>query len=66
MGKRPVKKRFEVTITREIQHRAVLEVEAVDEQEARKLAEERADEEKPSPWREELVIDQQFKVAILP
>jgi GTPase Era involved in 16S rRNA processing len=61
--KLPLKK-YEVTITREIQHHAVVEVEAADEEAAKELAVTVADHPHPHNrhWQEDHVIDQTFRV----
>ncbi len=44
--------RYEVTLKREIEHTAVVEVNARSAEEAKEIAENSVDDMKPSPWRE--------------
>lgn len=59
--------RYEVTIIREIEHRAVIEVEAESEDVAKQMAENLADNHNPyaNYWVEGDCIDQTFKVKKL-
>ncbi len=57
--------KYEVTIKREIEHVAVVEVEARSSEEAADMAVNVVDEQKPSPWREGDVLAMSTKVKVL-
>jgi hypothetical protein len=58
-------RKYEVTIIREIEHRAVVELEAESEDVAKQMAENMADEGGHSYWREGDTISQTFRVKDL-
>lgn len=64
--KKPLKK-YEVTILREIEYRAVVEVEAESEDVAQQMAVNTADHPHPHNrhWQEDHVLSQTFKVKVL-
>lgn len=57
--------KYEVTIKREIEHVAVIEVEARSAEEAQGMAENEADEAHSRHWREGDVLSQNIKVKRL-
>lgn len=58
-------KRYEVTITREIEHRAVIEVEAESSDVAKQMADNIADDPKGNHWREGDVIANSYKIKVI-
>jgi hypothetical protein len=56
--------KYEVTIKREIEHTAVVEVEARSSEEAADMAVNIVDELKPSPWREGDVLSMSTKAKV--
>lgn len=57
--------RYEVTIKREIEHRAVIEVEARSAEEAEQIAEAEADEPNSGHWREGDIISASVKAKLI-
>lgn len=53
--------RYEVTLKREIEYTAVVEVNARSVEEAKQIAENAVDDMKPSPWREGDLISSSTK-----
>jgi len=57
--------RYEVTIKREIEYVAVLEIDARNAEEAQQIAETTVDEVNSRVWREGDVISQNMKVKVI-
>ena len=58
--------KYEVTIRREVEHVAVVEVEARNADEAKRTAESVVDAANANDWREGDVINQTTKVKLIP
>lgn len=56
--------KYEVTIRREVEHTAVVEVEARSAEEACGMAENVVDTLRPSPWREGDVVSMSAKARV--
>jgi len=57
--------KYEVTIKREVEHTAVIEVEARNADEAKEVAEAAADAANANHWREGDIVSQTAKVKVM-